>query len=237
MEREMASEFADKRVVVTGGTGGLGAAVCQTLIDLGAICHVPSRRAFAPEDFSLKDHERVHVATSVDLLDEQALASFYAELPDLWASIHVAGGFAMSGIDDTSLDSFQKMMKLNATSCFLSCREAVRTMRAGGGGGRIVNIASRPAVEPTASMTAYAASKAAVLSMTKTLAVELASEQILVNVVLPSIMDTPANRKAMPDADHDIWPKVSEVADAIAYLASPGNRLTSGAQVPVYGRA
>lgn len=233
----MTNEFADKRVVITGGTGGLGAAVCQALVDRGAICHVPSRRAFAPEGFSLVDHERVTVATSVDLLDEAALSSFYADLPDLWASIHVAGGFAMSAVEDTGLESFENMMKLNATSCFLSCREAVRKIRSSGDGGRIVNIASRPAVEPTASMIAYAASKSAVVSMTRTLAVELSPEQILVNVVLPSIMDTPTNRAAMPKADHASWPKVSEVAAAIAFLASPENRLTSGALVPVYGRA
>ena len=233
----MTNEFADKRVVVTGGTGGLGAAVCETLVARGAICHVPSRRAFIPGDFALAQHERVVVATSVDLLDETALSAFYAELPDVWGSIHVAGGFAMSAMLDTSLESFHDMMHLNATSCFLSCREAVRRMRATGGGGRIVNIASRPAVEPTASMTAYAASKAAVVSITRTLAVELSAEGILVNVVLPSIMDTEANRKAVPDADHDSWPKVSEVAEAIAFLASPRNSLTSGALVPVYGKA
>lgn len=233
----MTNEFADKRVVVTGGTGGLGEAVCRLLVDRGAIVHVPSRRAFAPEGFALADHERVVVATSVDLLDEAALSTFYAELPDLWASVHVAGGFAMSPIVDTRLGDFEKMMKLNATSCFLSCREAVRKIRSGQGAGRIVNIASRPAVVPTGSMTSYAASKAAVVSMTQTLAVELSAEQILVNAVLPSIMDTPANRKAMPDANHDSWPKVSEVAEAIAFLVSPANKLTSGALVPVYGRA
>ena len=127
------------------------------------------------------------------------------------------------------------MFRLNTVTAFLCCREAIARMRPSGG--RIVNIAARPALEPTAGMTAYATSKAAVCALTTTLAREVTAEGILVNAVVPSTMDTPANRRAMPTADFERWPKVEQVADAIAFLAGSSNALTSGALVPVYGRA
>jgi NAD(P)-dependent dehydrogenase (short-subunit alcohol dehydrogenase family) len=124
----------------------------------------------------------------------------------------------------------------NLVSAFLCCRAAVNTMTKGG---RIVNVAARPALEwrAGAGMAAYAASKAALAAMTVALSEEVAHDGILVNAVAPSIMDTPANRKAMPKADFDAWPKVDEVAATIAFLASPENAVTRGAVVPVYGKA
>jgi NAD(P)-dependent dehydrogenase (short-subunit alcohol dehydrogenase family) len=122
-------------------------------------------------------------------------------------------------------------------TCFLCCREAVKRMRAIGRGGRILNVAARPALVPTGGMIAYSTSKAAVASITQCLAEEVKNDRILVNAIVPSIMDTPANRKAMPDADFAKWPKVEEVAEAIAFLVSPKNALTSGALIPVYGVA
>jgi NAD(P)-dependent dehydrogenase (short-subunit alcohol dehydrogenase family) len=110
-------------------------------------------------------------------------------------------------------------------------------MRRASGGGRLVNVAARPVLVPAASMTAYTAAKAGVAAMTQALAVELAADQILVNAVVPSVIDTPANRASMPKADHAAWPKPAELAEAIAFLASPQNTLTSGTLVPVYGRA
>jgi NAD(P)-dependent dehydrogenase (short-subunit alcohol dehydrogenase family) len=108
-----------------------------------------------------------------------------------------------------------------------------------GAGGRIVNVASRPALEwrAGAGMVAYAASKAAIAAMTVALAEEVVKEGILVNAIAPSTLDTPANRQAMPKADHAAWPKVEEVAATILFLASPDNRVTRGAVVPVYGKA
>jgi NAD(P)-dependent dehydrogenase (short-subunit alcohol dehydrogenase family) len=109
----------------------------------------------------------------------------------------------------------------------------------GENGGRIVNVAARPALEPRtgAGMTAYTASKAGVAALTAALAEEVAKSGILVNAVAPSIMDTPANRKAMPKADFSAWPKVEEVAATILFLASPDNKVTRGAIVPVYGKS
>jgi NAD(P)-dependent dehydrogenase (short-subunit alcohol dehydrogenase family) len=131
------------------------------------------------------------------------------------------------------------MIDTNATTCFLCSREAVKRIRASRNpaGGRLVNVAARPALVPTPGLAAYAASKSAVVALTQSLSEELAPERIWVNAVAPSIMDTPANRKAMPKADHSTWPSVADVAATIAFLASPQNAVTRGAVAPVYGRA
>ena len=211
-----------RHVVVTGGKGALGGAVVTLLEARGAQVHVPD------------------IAT-VDLTDEAATTAYYASLPPLWASIQLAGGFAMAPVTETSLADFENQWRTNAVTCFLACREAVRSIRkraaSGQAGGRLVNVAARPVLVPAARMTAYAAAKASVAAITQGLATELAGEQILVNAVLPSLIDTPANRAAMPDADHAAWPKPAELAEAIAFLVSPDNALTSGALLPVYGRA
>ena len=171
----------------------------------------------------------------VDVSAEAEVSAFYAGLPAVQASIHIVGGFAMANVEATSAADFERMFRLNALSAFLCCREAIARMRPGGG--RIVNIAARPALEPTPGMIAYATSKAAVAALTTALAREVTAEGIFVNAVVPSTMDTAANRRAMPKADFDRWPKVEQVAETIAFLAGPSNALTSGALVPVYGRS
>jgi NAD(P)-dependent dehydrogenase (short-subunit alcohol dehydrogenase family) len=234
-------DFTDLHVAVTGGTGALGAAIVQLLVEAGATCHIPGRRIPDPAAFPLAGHERVRITGDVELTDESAVSRFYAAIPQLWASIHAAGGFDMAPVADTPLSMFRAMMDTNAVSCFLCCREATRRIRAttGGGatGGRIVNVAAKPALIPTAGLCAYAASKAAVASLTVSLSEELAAERIWVNAVVPSTMDTPANRRAMPKADFARWPKVEEVAATIAFLSSPQNTVTHGALAPVYGRS
>ena len=230
--------FDGRHVVVTGGTGALGRAVVERLVNEGAICHVPAFSAGEVARFDLAGHTRVRVAEGVNLTDEASVEAFYRELPALWGSIHVVGGFAMAPVLETRADDFRRMFELNAVTAFLSCREAVRIIRrSGGDGGRIVNVAARPALSPTGGMIAYATSKAAVVAITRGLADELREEQILVNAIAPSVMDTPANRAAMPNADHGRWPRVEEVARAAVYLTSPANSLTTGLIMPVYGRA
>ncbi|MFO0875460.1 MAG: SDR family NAD(P)-dependent oxidoreductase [Phycisphaerales bacterium] len=221
-------------VIVTGGTGALGAAVVARLLAGGARIVVPWVAQRELDHFAhAKDVELVQV----DLADEAAVVSLYASRDPLRASIHIAGGFAMAPIVDTGGEEFLRLFRLNALTAALCCREAVRAMRRAGGGGRIVNVAARPALVPTGGMIAYSMSKAAVVALTRSLAEEVVSDRILVNAIAPSIMDTPANRAAMPGADHASWPKVEEVAEAIAFLASERNALVSGAVVPVYGRA
>jgi NAD(P)-dependent dehydrogenase (short-subunit alcohol dehydrogenase family) len=239
-------EFSGRHIVVTGGTGALGTSILGMLLGAGAVCHVPAVSAADADRSPHKGHDRVHIAPDVDLRDDSAVRGFYEGVSraagqggGLWASLHTAGGFDMGPVESVSGEAWRKTMDLNALSCFLCCREAVRAIRAAGGGGRIVNVAARPALRPEqgARMVAYTASKAAVAALTGALAAEVVAEGILVNAVAPSIMDTPANRAAMPDAEHARWPGVGEVAAAILWLASPGNALTSGTVVPVYGRS
>jgi len=212
----METDFAGRHVFVTGGHGALGEAVVKLIRERGATVHAPAK------------HE-------LELTDEAAVTRAYAALPSLWASVHLAGGFAAAPLLETTLAAFRAQHELNGQTCFLCCREAARAMK--GRGGRIVNVASRPAVVPVAGMVAYATSKAVVAALTIHLAAELRDDGILVNAVLPSIIDTEANRRAMPKADHSAWPKTEEIARVIAWLASPLQTLTSGTLVPVYGRS
>jgi NAD(P)-dependent dehydrogenase (short-subunit alcohol dehydrogenase family) len=232
-------DYRDRHVIVTGGTGALGSAVVGALVEAGAICHVPYIHAAEAERFPLRKHAQVALIADVQLSDEAAVAKLYGSVPRLWASIHLAGGFAMAPIGATSKANFLTQIEMNAVTAFLCCRGAVETMARTGAGGRIVNVAARPALEwrAGAGMVAYAASKAAVAALTGALSEEVAKDGILVNAIAPSIMDTPANRAAMPKADYTAWPKVEEVAATLLFLASPDNRVTRGAVVPVYGKS
>ncbi len=235
-------DLKDAPVVVTGGTGALGTAVVGRLIAAGAQCFVPNFDADELRRFVHAGHERVHVGDGVDLTDDAAVAAYYAGLPRLWASLHIAGGFAMAPLADTTRDDFSHMMRMNALTSFLCCREAAKIMAVrpwGAGGGRLVNVTARPGLEPRtgAGMAAYAASKAAVAALTQALGEELAPAGLWVNAVAPSIIDTAANRAAMPTADHGKWPTPEQIAETIVFLASPANRATRGALVPVYGQS
>jgi NAD(P)-dependent dehydrogenase (short-subunit alcohol dehydrogenase family) len=232
-------DFRDRHVVVTGGTGALGSAVVAALVEAGALCHVPYLVPAEAEHFPLRDHAKVKLVAAIDLTDEAAVARLYDGVPSLWASIHLAGGFAMSAVAKTTKAELMKQIDLNLVTAFLSCAAAVNAMTRTGAGGRIVNVAARPALEwrSGAGMAAYTASKAGVAALTAALAEEVAKSGILVNAVAPSIMDTPANRAAMPQADYAAWPKTEEVAATILFLASPDNKVTRGGVVPVYGRS
>jgi NAD(P)-dependent dehydrogenase (short-subunit alcohol dehydrogenase family) len=229
-------DFRDRHVVVTGGAGALGTAVVEALLEAGAICHVPCFNEAEAQRFRLRQHKQVALSVTGSLADEAAVSRLYQDIRPLWASIHIAGGFAASPLRETGLATIRQQIDMNLVSCMLCCRAAVQGMA---GGGRIVNVAARAALEwrSGAGMTAYTASKAAVAALTAALAEEVAKDGILVNAVAPSIMDTPANRQAMPKADYARWPKVEEVAATIAFLASPDNRVTRGAIVPVYGKS
>jgi NAD(P)-dependent dehydrogenase (short-subunit alcohol dehydrogenase family) len=229
--------YRDRQVVVTGGVGALGTAVVSALVDAGAICYVPCRTQEEAQRFKYRDHAAVKLSAPVDLADEAAVDKLYAGVTNLWASLHIAGGFAAAPIEATGKADLLRQIEMNLVSAHLCCRAAVRAMARNGG--RIVNVAASRAIEwrTGAGMTAYTASKAAVAALTVALAEEVVSKGILVNSVAPSIMDTPANRAAMPKADHAKWPKVEEVAATILFLASPDNKVTRGAVVPVYGRS
>ena len=231
-------DFADKTVVITGGTGALGAAVVGALIAQGARCVVPYMHEAEMQRFAHRGDKAVTLLAVKNLADEADVTKLYGEAgAALWASIHIAGGFAMGKVADTDKAALMAQIDQNLVSCFLCCRAAVKAF--GANGGRIVNVAARPALEwrAGAGMSAYAIAKAGVAVLTTTLAEEAAKDGVLVNAVAPSIMDTAANRAAMPKADHAAWPKVEEVAATILHLASPDNRVARGAVVPVYGKS
>jgi NAD(P)-dependent dehydrogenase (short-subunit alcohol dehydrogenase family) len=227
--------LSGRHVVISGGAGALGRAVVDLFCRTGAVCHVPIR---GPEAKAAA--VGVNVVPGVDLTNESAVARFYAALPDdLWASVHLAGGFAMGGITETSLGDLRSQIDVNLVTAFLCCREAVRRfrLRPGGGGGRIVNVASRAAVQPGGQHAAYNMAKAAVASLTASLADELKTEQILVNAVAPGVIDTPMNRTALPDLDGARLVTPAQIASVILWLASPENTIASGAVIPVYGNS
>jgi NAD(P)-dependent dehydrogenase (short-subunit alcohol dehydrogenase family) len=228
-------DFSGREAVVTGGTGALGAAVVSRLVAAGATVHVPVFIEAEIDRFAYRDHDAVRLHEGLDLRDEADVARLYGATNALYASIHIAGGFAMGSIEETTLETWDHLMRMNATTCFLCSRETIRSLR--GAEGRIVNVSARPVLVPTAQMTAYAASKAAVAALTLSLSEETSESGVWVNAVVPSIIDTPANRAAMPDADHSAWPTPKAIAETIAFLASPQNRVTRGALVPVYGKS
>ena len=229
-------DFRDRHVVVTGGTGALGTAVVERLVGAGAICHVPYLHDGEAQHFRLRDDNSVQLSKAGDLADEAVVSRVFAGVAPLWASIHIAGGFAFGALRDTDAATIRQQIDMNLLSCALCCRAAVGAMS---GGGRIVNVAARAGLEwrTGANRATYTASKAAVAALTVALSEEVAKDGILVNAVAPSIMDTAANRHSMPKADYALWPKVEEVAATIAFLASPENRVTRGAVVPVYGKS
>ena len=234
-------DFRDRHVVVTGGAGALGTAVVAALVETGAVCHVPCFDEAEAKRFRFREHKQVAVTVTGSLAEEAAVGRLYRGIAPLWGSIHIAGGFAAAPLREAAVASIRQQIDMNLVSCLLCCRAAVTAMtaNAAGAGGRIVNVAARAGLEwrSGSGMVAYAASKAAVAALTAALAEEVAKDGILVNAVAPSIMDTPANRQAMPKADYAAWPKVEEVAATVLFLASPDNRVTRGAIVPVYGKS
>ena len=228
-------DFSGKHVMITGGTGALGTAVAGMLLKAGATCTIPYVLEAEAQRFPYRDDAKVKLIAVTNLADEAMVAKVYSGLKP-WASIHIAGGFAMGKVAATDKAALMAQIDSNLVSCFLCCRAAVNAMT---GGGRIVNVAARPALEwrSGAGMTAYTIAKTGVAALTVALAEEAVKDGVLVNAVAPSIMDTASNRKEVPKADFDAWPKVEDVAVTIVYLASPDNKVTRGAIVPVYGKS
>jgi NAD(P)-dependent dehydrogenase (short-subunit alcohol dehydrogenase family) len=235
----MTDAYTNRHVVVTGGMGALGKAVVENLLAQDAWCHVPDTGS----ENGMPEHERLRYVPNIDVTDESQVVAFYARVPHLWASIHLVGGYCSGTIENTSLKDFRAMFEINVTTCFLCCREAIKRMRVDRTAGqlpspgRLVNVTARPAMIPTGGMIAYSVAKSAVVALTQSLAAETKADEICVNAVAPSIIHTPTNRMAMPNADYTAWPSAAEVSEAILYCASPRNRIMSGAVIPAYGRA
>jgi NAD(P)-dependent dehydrogenase (short-subunit alcohol dehydrogenase family) len=224
----------DKVVLVTGANGGLGSYITQAFLDTGATV-VGSSRNIQQSDFASANF----VAIPAELSDRQGanelVESVVRRFGKLDVLAHTVGGFAGGqSVVQTDEATFQHMLDLNLNSLFRILRAAIPVLRKSGNG-RIIAIGSRAAVEPGAGVSAYSASKAAMVSLMKTVALENGDAGVTANVILPGTMDTPANRKAMPGADFSKWVQPANVSSLVLWLAGDTAKEISGAAIPIYG--
>jgi NAD(P)-dependent dehydrogenase (short-subunit alcohol dehydrogenase family) len=225
--------------IVTGGTGGLGAAVVGRLLDEGWRVVVPW--IVERELDRVQQHERLELIQA-DLFDPGAVAGVVsagageAGAP-LRGVVNLVGGFAMGGrVHETDIEEFERQFRLNLRPTYLVTHAAVPHLL-DAGGGSIVCVGTRAALQPFKGAAGYISSKAAVIAFAQAVAVEYKDDGIRCNAILPSVIDTPANRASMPKAKHERWVKPAEIAGVIAHLLSSDASPVSGAAVPVYGRA
>ena len=234
----------ERRVVmITGSAGNLGLAVARAFLDAHAslvlIDRAPDRLAHLfPELVNSEDH---FLAQSVDLTDANAVAETVDEalrrFDRIDVLINAAGGYrAGPSVDATPLEDWDFIFNLNARSIFIASRAVIPAMRRQRRG-KIINVASRSALRGEANAALYSASKSVVVRLTESMAAELRDAGVNVNCVLPGIIDTPINRKAMPNGDFSRWVQPEALAEVIAFLASDAARKVTGAAVPVYGRS
>ena len=218
-------------VLITGANGGLGTAVCQEFLATGAKVIGVAREWKEPAAFKTISTD-VTTADGCESMVKQAL-----EFGTLDALVHLVGGFAGgTAIAETSDQTWDGMMNINLRAAFCTMRAALKPMQAAGRG-RIVAVGARMAIEPSPNFAAYAVSKAALVALVKNVAAEGKKFGVTANVVLPSVIDTPANRAAMPDADFSRWVAREAIAKLLVFLASDAAADTSGAVIPIYGRA
>jgi NAD(P)-dependent dehydrogenase (short-subunit alcohol dehydrogenase family) len=219
-----------RTVIVTGGFGALGNAVAAAFAAQGDRV---ARVDFAPQ---AGGGEGMLDIGGVDLSDEAAAERVAAQVKERFGSIdilvNIAGGFTWETLQDGSPASWQRMHAINVLTAVTMTKAALPALTAAKGA-RIVNIGAGAAIRAEAGMGAYAASKAGVHRFTEALAAELAGKDVTVNAILPSIIDTPANRADMPDADTGNWVKPAAIADVVLFLASPASRAITGALIPV----
>lgn len=225
-------------VIISGGAGGVGLAVTRIFADQGDRVAVVEREA-------VREHMAPHLNDQIrfvaaDVTNEDsvraALDGIQAQDGRVDVLVNVVGGY-MAGqpIHELDGDTWDAMLTLNLRTAFLMSKHAARLMIPRNWG-RIINFSARAARDTAANAGAYAVSKAGVLALTEVQAKEVLPFHITVNAILPSIVDTPANRQAMPNADFARWPKAEEVARVVRFLASDDAALISGASIPVYGQ-
>lgn len=233
------AEFSGKAVLITGAAGNLGRAVADAFGRAGALLALLDRDAARLEGIYGSPDGRFYAGADLMNADAvtRAVDAAARNFGRLDAVANIAGGFAMGPpIHETPIESWDLMMNLNARSAFYVCRAAIPHLLQAGGGA-IVSVSARAAREGKARMGPYCASKAAVITLTETLAAEHRHAGIRVNCILPGTIDTPGNRRDMPGADFSKWVAPAALADVILFLASSGARAISGASVPVYGES
>lgn len=223
-----------KVVLVTGANGGLGVSVTQAFIDTGATV-IGSSRKIRQSDFTSAQFTAIEADISSPTGAKALIESIAARFERLDIVVHTVGGFAGGqSVADTDDATFQQMFDLNVNTFFHMLRASIPLLRKSGRG-RIIAIGSRAAVEPGAGVGAYGASKAAMVSLVKTVAAENPDAGLTANAILPGTMDTPANRRAMPNADFSKWVQPANVASLAVWLASDAAKDVNGAAIPVYG--
>jgi NAD(P)-dependent dehydrogenase (short-subunit alcohol dehydrogenase family) len=228
-----------KVAIVTGGTGALGQAVTRRFLADGAFAIVPwiveAERDRLLATLGAGDRERL-LLVRTDVGDHAAMRDLVTTVKTrhgrVDALVALVGGFAGGSLLETDAATWERMLALNLTATFVAARAVVPAMVAAGNG-RVITIGSRAVVPPGGGFIAYTVAKAGVIAFTQALAVELRGSGVTANCVLPSTMDTPANRAAMPDADRSGWVPVESVAEAIAFLAGDGGRHVTGALITI----
>jgi len=231
-----------RHALITGATGGLGQAVVQrfaragyrvTLVDLQP--EPPEGLPLLAEAAELPDPAELSYR-QVNILDTEARQALASNIPQLDVLVNLIGGFQMGAFEELTQADLERMLQLNLYSSLGMSQSFLPQLKASAAG-RIVNVGARQALAGGALVSAYALSKAAVVNLTQSLAQELLDTSVTVNAVLPSTLDTPANRAGMPDADFQRWVQPADLAEVICFLASPEARAVSGAVVPVYHKA
>jgi NAD(P)-dependent dehydrogenase (short-subunit alcohol dehydrogenase family) len=229
----------DRTAIVTGGTGGLGSAVVQRLLDDGWRVVVPWIVEHELE--RLSPHDGLELVQA-DLFDPDAVAGVVAAAcRDADAPVcgltNLVGGFAAAGrVHETPIEEFERQFRLTLRPTYLMT-QAVLPRLLERGGGAIVCVGTRAALQPFPGAAGYISSKAAVIAFAKAVAAEYKHDGIRCNVILPSVIDTPGNRASMPNADFEKWVKPAQIAGVVAHLLGEDAAPTSGAEIPVYGRA
>jgi len=225
--------------IITGGTGGLGSGVVERLLDDGWRVVVPW---IVEDELSrVPDRDGIELVQA-DLFDPDAVASVAAvaagvDDAPLRGVVNLVGGFAAGArVHESPIEDFEKQFRLNLRPTYLVIQAAVPHLL-DGGGGSIVCVGTRAALQPFPGAAGYISSKAAVIALAQAVAAEYKNDGIRCNVILPSVIDTPGNRASMPKADFEKWVKPAQIAGVIAWLLSDDSSPTSGAAIPVYGRA
>jgi NAD(P)-dependent dehydrogenase (short-subunit alcohol dehydrogenase family) len=225
-------------VLLAGGTGALGLAVLRVLLDAGypvtATWFVDQERERAEAEHG--DHERLTLVQA-DLMEAEGAMAAVEATDGLGAIVNLVGGFSAGMlVHETAVDDFEKMLRLNLRPGFLLAAAGIPKMLEAGGGSYL-GVSARPALRPFPGAASYVTAKAGVLAFVKALDADYRDQGIRANAILPSVIDTPANREATPDADFSKWVKPEDIAQVISFLVSDDAKVTSGGEIPVYGRA
>ena len=233
----------NRNVLITGGTGILGSAVTKAYLAQGdtvAVTYLFEEevKRFKQDTPELsKDVTFMFANVTVEAEVQKTITEFISKFGSLDVLVNIVGGF-VGGIPTAELeeDRWDFMMNLNLKSVFLCCKTAIPQMTAQNYG-KIINVSARAGLKGEAGLSAYCVSKGGVRTLTESLAAEVMDSGVNVNAIMPSIMDTPMNREAMPDEDHDRWVAPADVAKVICFLTSDDAAIINGAAIPVYGRA